>query len=129
MTNPNLNQTHEYIEELVTPDLEEEKVATAIKWLKNNKAADFNNLPAELFKVGGDALNKCMHQLLPNIWSQECIPSDWNVSVLCPFLKKGDAAVCTNYRGISLLNVAYKILSNVLCERLKPYVEKLIGSY
>ena len=31
--------------------------------------------------------------------------------------------------GISLLTIAYRILSSVLCERLKPFVNKLIGSY
>ena len=36
---------------------------------------------------------------------------------------------CTNYRGISLLNIAYKILSAVLRERLKPFVNNLIGPY
>ena len=57
------------------------------------------------------------------------MPSDWSPSVLCPVLKKGDATNCANYRGISLLSIAYKILSSVLCERLKPFVNKLIGSY
>lgn len=33
------------------------------------------------------------------------------------------------YRGISILNVAYKIFSTILCERLKPYLNDIIGSY
>ena len=57
------------------------------------------------------------------------MPSDWSLSVLCPVLKKGHATICTNYRGISLLSIAYRILSSVLCERLKPFMNKLIGSY
>ncbi|XP_049306066.1 LINE-1 retrotransposable element ORF2 protein isoform X2 [Bactrocera dorsalis] len=70
-----------------------------------------------------------MHQLLCKIWSDESMPNDWNLSVLCPIHKKGDPTICANYRGISLLNIAYKVLSNVLCERLKPTVNKLIGPY
>ena len=57
------------------------------------------------------------------------LPSDWSLNLLCPVLKKGDATICTNYRGISLLMIAYRILSSVLCERLKPFVNKLNGSY
>ncbi|XP_054086050.1 putative uncharacterized transposon-derived protein F52C9.6 isoform X2 [Zeugodacus cucurbitae] len=72
---------------------------------------------------------RCMHQLLCRIWSEESMPDDWNLSVLCPIHKKGDPTICANYRGISLLNIAYKVLSSVLCERLKPTVNELIGPY
>ena len=111
------------------PPPDREEVAIAIHRLKANKAAGYDGLPAELFKAGGEELINRMHDLLCKIWSLESMPSDWSLSVLCPVLKKGDATICANYRGISLLNIAYKILSSVLCERLKPYMTKLIGSY
>ena len=63
------------------------------------------------------------------IWSNECMPSNWSLNVLCPILKKGDPTICAKYRGISLLNISYKVLSSVLCERLKPIVNSLIGPY
>jgi sorting nexin-29 len=34
-----------------------------------------------------------------------------------------------NYRGISLLNTAYKVFSNILFQRLQPYAEKFVGNY
>ena len=72
----------------------------------------------------------CIHHLFSNIWSLESMPSDClSLSLLCPVLKTGDATICSNYRGISLLTIVYRILSSVLCERLKPFVNKLIGSY
>jgi hypothetical protein len=36
---------------------------------------------------------------------------------------------CNNYRGISLLSTAYKILSNILLARLTPYVCEVTGNY
>ena len=101
----------------------------AIQRLKLNKASGYDGLPAELFKEGGDELVRCMHHLLCNMWSLESMPSDCCLSLLCPELKKGDASICSNYRGISLLTISYRILFSVLCERLKPFVNKLIGSY
>ena len=64
-----------------------------------------------------------------NIWSLESMPSDWCLSLLCPVFKKGDATVCGNYRVISSFTIAYRGQSSVLCERLKPFVNKLIDSY
>lgn len=57
------------------------------------------------------------------------MPTEWNLAIICPVHKKGDKQDCSNYRGISLLNNAYKILSSILCERLKPYMASNIGSY
>ena len=56
--------------------------------LKNNKAAGPDGLPAELFKAVGDELVKSMHQLICRIWLEESMPSEWNLSALCPVLKK-----------------------------------------
>ncbi|XP_049301820.1 LINE-1 retrotransposable element ORF2 protein isoform X6 [Bactrocera dorsalis] len=109
------------------PDHEEVRIA--ITRLKNNKAAGADGLPAELFKHGGEELIRSMHQLICKIWSDESMPNDWNLSVLGPIHKKGDPIICANYRGISLLNIAYKVLSSVLCERLKPTVNELIEPY
>ncbi|XP_055843121.1 uncharacterized protein LOC129909960 [Episyrphus balteatus] len=97
------------------PDLEE--VKAVISKLKSNKAAGADGLAAELFKAAGDDLVRSMHQLICRIWSEESMSTEWNLSIVCPILKKGDPLTCANYRGISLLNISYKKLSAVLCER------------
>ena len=76
------------------------EVRRAKSRLKNNKAAGADGLPAELFKFGGEELITSMHQLLRTVWLNECMPDDWNLSVLCPVLKKCDPSVCSNNRGI-----------------------------
>ena len=101
----------------------------AIQQLKLNKASGYDDLLAELFKGSGDELVRCMHHLLCNIWSLESMSSDWSLSLLRPVFKKGDATIFSNYRGIRLLMIAYRILSSVLCERLKPFLDKMIGCY
>lgn len=70
-----------------------------------------------------------MFQPLSIIGSQEYSPNDWNLSVLCSIHKQVDPAVYANYRGISFLNIVYKVFSTVLCRRLKSIVNKLIVSY
>ena len=57
------------------------------------------------------------------------LPEEWKTGIIIPIHKKGDRLNCVNYRGITLLNSAYKILSNILLKRISPYAEDNIGDY
>jgi len=57
------------------------------------------------------------------------MPDDWKVGMIVLICKKGDKLKCENYRGITLLNVTYKILSSIFLERLKEYSEEILGEY
>lgn len=36
---------------------------------------------------------------------------------------------CDNYRGIALLCTGYKVLANIICDRLCPHLETITGKY
>jgi hypothetical protein len=105
------------------------EVEAAISRLKNNKAPGVDNLPAELFKSGCAALISKLHALIVRVWSDEVLPKEWMIGVICPIHKKGCKMTCSNYRGISLLPSVYKILSKVLSTRLEPYTERFLSEY
>ena len=93
------------------------QVRYAIQRLKNNKSAGPDGIPAELLKAA--CINFCdaFHQLLVKIWNAQRMPNDWNQSIISPIHKKGDKKEYKNYLGVRLLNIAYKILASILCER------------
>jgi hypothetical protein len=101
-----------------------EAVLQAIKKLKNNRSSGPDALNAELIKVDDKKLTHSMCKVIEKVRKREKIPRQWEEGLIYPFLKKGDHLVCENYYGITLLTTAYKVFSNILCERLQPYVEK-----
>jgi len=85
-------------EEDTTPTVEE--VELIVQKLRNYKAPGTDNIPAELFKYGGNELVKQLHTIIKDIWQKENMPTEWNVSIICPIHKKGDTMEYLNYRGV-----------------------------
>ena len=67
--------------------------------------------------------------MISKIWEEEKLPEELMDGVVCPIYKKGDKLDCCNFRGITLINAAYKVLSQVFCRRLSPLVNGFVGPY
>jgi hypothetical protein len=89
-------------------------IEMAIEKLKRYKSPGIDQIPAELIKAGGSKICSEIHNLIISIWNKEELPDQWKESIVVPVYKKGDKTDCSNYRGISLLPTAYKIISNIL---------------
>ena len=58
------------------------------------------------------------------MWSMNTIPEDFTKVLVIPIYKnKGDKADCGNYRGITLLSTAAKVLVKVVLKRLEKIVD------
>jgi hypothetical protein len=105
------------------------KVEIAIGELKSYKSPGTDQILPKLTKTGGETLYSEIHRLICSIWNKEELPQQWKESVIVPVYEKGDKTDCNNYRGISLLSTAYKILSNIVLARLTSYVNEIIGDH
>src|SRR3981081_2239995 len=65
-----------------------------------------------------------IHNICQRAWEEETFPEIWTKSVIVTIPKKGDLQQCENYRTISLVVHASKILLEILRRRLKPHVER-----
>lgn len=99
------------------------ELSVVINQLKSCKAAGVDDIPPEIWKNGGPALLNKLHVLLICCWEQGKLPQDLCVATIITLYKnKGVKSECSNYRGITLLSVAGKILSRILLNRLVPTI-------
>ena len=55
-----------------------------------------------------------------SIWNMGIIPTDWRRGIVVPIWKgKGDTEECNNYRGVTFLSVAGKVLARIFLDRVR----------
>jgi hypothetical protein len=66
----------------------------------------------------GLELKEELYKLIKQMWEDKSIPLAWKTGFICPIHKKGDTSDCNNYRGITLLNTIYKIVTSLIKVRI-----------
>jgi len=82
----------------------------AVNKLKDNKAPGPDGIPSEILKEGYRCMENRIYGLIVQVWNEERTPSSWAEALICPINKKRDIQNCENLRGISLVNIEYKVL-------------------
>ena len=59
-------------------------------------------------------------------WKEKISIELKNASIMKVYKRKGDKSKCGNYKGISFLSKAGKILSGILNESLQPITENIL---
>lgn len=106
-----------------------EDVRNAILRMKNNRAPGEDGIVSELLKYGGEAVVTSLTDIIKEVWKTEKMPTPWSTGIICPIHKKGDVGRCENYRGITLLDTAYKVLTTIINNKIKEQSNKKIGEY
>ena len=97
----------------------EEEVEKAIGQINSGKAPGMDGIPGEIYKAVGPAALDTFTDLLISIWEEEELPRDFrDATIVSLYKNKGSRTDCGNYRGISLLSIAGKILARVILNRL-----------
>ena len=104
----------------------EDEIDTAMKAMRNANAVGPDDLPTELlkFKLQQDqTILLELHRFTTLTWREGKVPQQWKGAVITILHKKGDKTECGNYRGISLVSHAGKVLLKVATRRLSAYYE------
>ena len=96
-----------------------DEVSKAIRQTSSGKSPGMDGIPTEIFKSAGPVALEALHSLLTGICEEEDVPKEFrNATFVSLFKNRGSETDCGNYRGISLLSVAGKILAVVILNRL-----------
>jgi len=111
--------------ELDDPPTEEE-FENALGKVKLRKASGTSRISPEMLVSGGPVLHRVLLGLFRRVWREGCVFGEWRDALVVPVPKRGDLNVCDNWRGISLLDVAGKLLGRILQERLQLIAENVL---
>lgn len=83
-----------------------------------------------MLKADIGIVTELLHPIIQEVWESEIVPEEFTDALIIKLAKKGDLTVCSNWRGITLLNTISKILSIIIHERiskvLEPVIRKLV---
>lgn len=105
-------------------ELEDEEIEKEIRKLKRNKAAGKDGIGNEAWLFSDGQIRAKLKEVLKRVWRGKGFVEEWREGLIVPLHKKGDVGRVENYRGVILLNTAYKIYAGILNERLKKDVEE-----
>ena len=95
--------------------------------MANWKAPGADSLPVELLKLVDPTREpvvlKHFHAILVRVWRGEEISQEWKDATINVLHKKSDRSDCNNFRGISLVSHAGKVLLKIVANRLSDLCE------
>src|SRR5436190_16121652 len=104
-----------------------EEFELALKELKKNKAPGIDDVPAELLQNASHKVKDHLFELICRIYEEGTMPDDFQKSVIVTLPKKKNADACENYRTISLLSHASKILTRIIYRRIEKIAEEMLS--
>uniref|UniRef100_UPI00398F0602 uncharacterized protein n=1 Tax=Pristiophorus japonicus TaxID=55135 RepID=UPI00398F0602 len=96
-----------------------------INQMSTGKVPGKDGILAKIYKAVGPATLEAFHDIITSIWEEEDMPQDFCDGMIVSLYKnKGNKADCGNYRGISLLSIAGKIIARIVLNRLLASVSE-----
>ena len=102
-----------------------EEIAAVIKELPKGKACSYDNIPELLQEMGENGI-AIMTSLINKIYQSGYIPEDFRRSIFVPVPKIYRAQECNDFRTISLISHASKVLLHLIKRRIVPIIEKQV---
>ena len=94
-----------------------------LKKLKKKKSAGLDGLSQENLLLGSSKLLCPLTKIINQSIREGKFPTSWKSAVVTPILKKGSPEQLNNFRPVSCLPAASKVLEIVVCSQLSDFLE------
>ena len=104
----------------------ENELIGALTSMENAKVVGPDELPVEILKLGINQDPTVLwefHRVIKLVWHQREVPQRWRDAMIKVLDNKKNRTECGNYRGISLVAHAGKVLLKIVATRLSAYYE------
>ncbi len=109
------------------PEVLRSEILLAISEMKEGKAVGVDEIPSEMLKnLGENAINE-LCGVCQSMYEEGKWPDDFTRIAMIPLPKKNNATKCSDYRTISLICHASKIMLKVLTKRIEARAKHLLG--
>jgi len=102
----------------------ESGILKLLQQLDTTKASGPDNIPNKLLKELAIYLAPVLTSLYNQSLQTGNLPSDWLTASVTPVFKKGNRSLASNYRPISLVSVACKILEHCIVSHVMEHFDK-----
>ena len=109
------------------PPIMMEEFEWALSELKSGKAEGVDEIPAELLKALVTKGKRELYAICNQIYIQGEWPQDFLEAIIIPLEKKNGAQECVDFRTISLIPHASKVVLKILTRRLESKAELFLG--
>ena len=109
--------------EICTAEFSQKEITDSLKAMKPNKAPGLYSLTLEVWKL--EKTQKYLKRFCIETFNGVC-PNEWGISGIVLVPKKRDLTRCANYRGIILSQIASKIYTRFILNRIRPVIDKLL---
>lgn len=107
-----------------TQEITREALIKQLRKLKRRKAPREDSIKNEAWRYISTEIGEALWKLVNNIWKKGGVPEEQrNKGISNPIYKRGEKGEVKNYRGITLMNTAYKIYASILNEKLIEEVD------
>ena len=98
-------------------------VNDTMRKMKMKKSAGSDEISQECLLLGKSVLASPLTKIINDSIKEGRVPECWKEAVVVPILKKGDPKIKSNYRPVSCLITASKVMEKVVSAQVTKFLE------